>query len=193
MTRKTALQEAISQLSRDQKNTEICEKLSDILEDMPLTNWTDKTIRDRIEQFYEDEGRYPTTTDFKKKGMPPHPVFKHRYKVNLSQWLQENYPVPKITYEERKEKHTQAFKEEYLRICPKSSDDFDQRRRSGVISWRGLAPYYNVTSWHNLLKVLDLPVPKPSSKERVKQKFKVTVLTDLDFEAMVTPKWRYYK
>ena len=193
MTRKTALQEAISQLSRDQKNTEICEKLSDILEDMPLSNWTDKTIRDRIEQFYEDEGRYPTTTDFKKKGMPPHPVFKHRYKVNLSQWLQENYPVPKITYEERKEKHTQAFKEEYLRICPKSSDDFDQRRRSGVISWRGLAPYYNVTSWHNLLKVLDLPVPKPSSKERVKQKFKVTVLTDLDFEAMVTPKWRYYK
>ena len=193
MTRKTALQEAISQLSRDQKNTEICEKLSDILEGMPLTNWTDKTIRDRIEQFYEDEGRYPTTTDFKKKGMPPHPVFKHRYKVNLSQWLQENYPVPKITYEERKEKHTQAFKEEYLRICPKSSDDFDQRRRSGVISWRGLAPYYNVTSWHNLLKVLDLPVPKPSSKERVKQKFKVTVLTDLDFEAMVTPKWRYYK
>ena len=193
MTRKTALQEAISQLSRDQKNTEICEKLSDILEDMPLTNWTDKTIRDRIEQFYEDEGRYPTTTDFKKKGMPPHPVFKHRYKVNLSQWLQENYPVPKITYEERKEKHTQAFKEEYLRICPKSSDDFDQRRRSGVISWRGLAPYYNVTSWHNLLKVLDLPVPKPSSKERVKQKFKVPVLPDLDFEAMVTPKWRYYK
>ena len=160
---------------------------------MPLTNWTDKTIRDRIEQFYEDEGRYPTTTDFKKKGMPLHPVFKHRYKVNLSQWLQENYPVPKITYEERKEKHTQAFKEEYLRICPKSSDDFDQRRRSGVISWRGLAPYYNVTSWHNLLKVLDLPVPKPSSKERVKQKFKVTVLTDLDFEAMVTPKSRYYK
>ena len=160
---------------------------------MPLTNWTDKTIRDRIEQFYEDEGRYPTTTDFKKKGMPPHPVFKHRYKVNLSQWLQENYPVPKITYEERKEKHTKAFVEEYLRLLPSSSDDFDHRRQSGVISWRGLAPYYNVTSWHNLLHSLDLPVPKPNPKERVKQKFKVTVSTDLDFEAMVTPKWRYYK
>lgn len=193
MTRKTALLQAISQLSGDQKNTEICEKLSDILEDMPLTNWTDKTIRDRIEQFYEDEGRYPTTTDFKKKGMPPHPVFKHRYKVNLSQWLQENYPVPKITYEERKEKHTKAFIEEYLRLLPSSSDDFDHRRQSGVISWRGLAPYYNVTSWHNLLHVLDLPVPKPNPKERVKQKFKVIVSTDLDFEAMVTPKWRYYK
>ncbi len=160
---------------------------------MPLTNWTDKTIRDRIEQFKEDEGRYPTTTDFKKKGMPPHPVFKHRYKVNLSQWLQENYPVPKITYEERKEKHTKAFVEEYLRLHPSSSDDFDHRRQSGVISWRGLAPYYNVTSWHNLLKTLALPVPKPNPKERVKQKFKVTVSTDLDFEAMVTPKWRYYK
>ena len=193
MTRKTALLQAISQLSGNQKNTEICEKLSDILEDMPLTNWTDKTIRDRIEQFKEDEGRYPTTTDFKKKGMPPHPVFKHRYNRTLSQWLQENYPVPKITYEERKEKHTKAFIEEYLRIRPSSSDDFDHRRQRGVISWRGLAPYYNVTSWHNLLKAINLPVPKPNPKERVKQKFKVIVSTDLDFEAMVTPKWRYYK
>ncbi len=193
MTRKTALQKAISLLSEDRKNTEICEKLSDILEDIPLTNWTDKTIRDRIEQFYEDEGRYPTTTDFKKKGMPPHPVFKHRYKMTLSKWLKENYPTPKITYEQRKEKHTEAFVEEYLRLRPESSDDFDRRRQKGVISWRGLAPYYNVTSWHNLLHSLDLPVPKPNSKERVKQKFKVTVATDLDFEAMVTPKWRYYK
>ena len=193
MTRKTALQKAISLLSADQKNTEICEKLGDILEDMPLTNWTDKTIRDRIEQFNEDEGRHPTTTDFKQKGMPPHPVFKHRYKMTLSRWLKENYPTPKITYEQRKEKHTRAFVEEYLRLSPTSSDDFDRRRQKGVISWRGLAPYYNVTSWHNLLKTLDLPVPKPNPKERVKQKFKVIVSTDLDFEAMVTPKWRYYK
>ena len=193
MTRKTALLQAISQLSRDKKNTELCEKLSDILEDMPLTNWTDKAIRDRVDQFCQDEGRVPTTTDFKKKGMPPHPVFKHRYKVNLSQWLQENYPTPKITYEERKEKHTKEFVAEYLRLMPSSSDDFDHRRQKGVISWRGLAPYYNVTSWHKLLTVLELPLPRPKVKERVKQKFKVIVDTDLDFEAMVTPKWRYYK
>lgn len=193
MTRKQALNKAIQELSKKNGFTEIVGLLQDIHDELPLIHWSDKSIRDTVEQFIVDNGRVPTASDFRKKGMPPHPVFKHRYKVNLSQWLQENYPVPKITYEERKEKHTQAFKEEYLRICPKSSDDFDQRRRSGVISWRGLAPYYNVTSWHNLLKVLDLPVPKPSSKERVKQKFKVTVLTDLDFEAMVTPKWRYYK
>ena len=98
-----------------------------------------------------------------------------------------------VKNEERKEKHTQAFRDEYLRICPKSSDDFDHRRQSGVISWRGLAPYYNVSSWHKLLHALDLPVPKPTPKERVKQKFKMRVTTDLDFEAMVTPKWRYYK
>lgn len=192
MTRKTALQKAISLLSADKKNTEICEKLSDILEDMPLINWTDKTIRDRIEQFYEDEGRYPTTTDFKKKGMPPHPVFKHRYKVNLSQWLQENYHVPKITYEERKEKHTKAFMEEYLRLRPTSSDDFDRRRQKGIISWRGLAPYYNVTSWHSLLNALNLPHPQPEQKKRVKQKFNVKVYTDLDFEAMIEPRRKYY-
>ena len=76
---------------------------------------------------------------------------------------------------------------------PSSSDDFDHRRQKGVISWRGLAPYYNVTSWHKLLTVLELPLPRPKVKERVKQKFKVIVDTDLDFEAMVTPKWRYYK
>ena len=157
MTRKTALQKAISLLSEDKKNTEICEKLGDILEDMPLTNWTDKTIRDRIEQFYEDEGRYPTTTDF-----------KHRYKMTLSRWLKENYPTPKITYEQRKEKHTKAFVEEYLRLLPKSSDDFDRRRQKGIISWRGLAPYYNVTGWHSLLQTLNLPHPQPEQKDCLK-------------------------
>lgn len=159
---------------------------------MPLTNWTDKTIRDRIEQFYEDEGRYPTATDFKKKGMPPHPVFKHRYNRTLSQWLTENYPTPKTTYNEHKEKHTKAFVEEYLRLRPSSGDDFDRRRQNGVIGWRGLAPYYNVKSWRKLLNALDLPLPQAKPKERVKQKFNVTVYTDLDFEAMTLPKRKYY-
>lgn len=170
----------------------ICEKLNDILEDMPLNNWTDKAIRDRIEQFCEDEGRVPTTTDFKKKGMPPHPVFKHRYKVTLAEWLKKNYPVPKTTYNQRKEKYTENFKTEYLRLHPTSGDDFDRRRKKGIISWRAMALYYNVTSWHKLLEALELPFFSKQQKERAKQKFQIKVYTDLDFEAMIEPRQRYY-
>lgn len=42
-------------------------------------------------------------------------------------------------------------------------------RERVLIGWRGLAPYYNVTSWHSLLNALNLLHPQPRQKKRVKQ------------------------
>ena len=120
MTRKEALKKAIVILSESPENIDITRFLQDIHDELPLIHWTDKSIRDTVDQFIIDNGRVPTATDFKKKGMPPHPVFKQKYNLTLAEWLNENYPVTKITSDELKLKHTENFKNDYERIKPKS-------------------------------------------------------------------------
>ena len=44
-----------------------------------------------MEQYIVDHGKVPNPSDFKKAGMPPHPVIKNKYKVTLKEWLEENY------------------------------------------------------------------------------------------------------
>ena len=100
MTRKQALQEAITVLSAHKGNEAVIHKLQEISADMPLNRWTESAIHDSVQQFIADNGRTPTATDFKKRNMPPHPVIKLRFKKTLGEWLEENYPIPKPTTEE---------------------------------------------------------------------------------------------
>jgi hypothetical protein len=67
-----------------------------MVQDLPLTGWTKKTIFDSIDQFIADYGRFPTAIDFKKKGLPPHPVIKLRFGVTLKDFLNMYYPTIKL-------------------------------------------------------------------------------------------------
>lgn len=51
MTRKQAMSEAISILSKDSKNEKIVEKLQEILCELPMSTWTKKSILDAIENY----------------------------------------------------------------------------------------------------------------------------------------------
>ena len=95
MTRKQALQKAISALSTMDGYDETIALLQDIYDELPLIHWSDKSIHDTVKQFIIDNGRMPTATDFKRKGMPPHPVIKQKYKITLGEWLEKFYPTPK--------------------------------------------------------------------------------------------------
>jgi hypothetical protein len=92
MTRKQASNQAIHELSKQDGQEEVIEKLQSICNELPLCNWTEAAIKDSVEQFYVENGRYPNVTDFKKKGMPPHPSVKRRFGINLKDRLQKNYP-----------------------------------------------------------------------------------------------------
>ena len=182
MTRKQALYKAIQELSKDEGFFETVKLLQDIYDELPLVHWSDKSIRDAVEQFIVDNGRPPTVTDFKAKGMPPHPVFKQKYKITLGEWLEQNYPKYKSTYEELKEKYTKEFLENYNRIKPKSQEQFNQNRTQGTRGWQTLASYYNVKSWRSLIKTLGLPLYFEMSRDRVSPKIKVNIFSDYDFK-----------
>ena len=181
MTRKQALKKAIKALSNKKEYTEVVQLLQDIHDELPLIHWSDKSIRDTVEQFIIDNDRPPTATDFKRKGMPPHPVIKQKYKITLGEWLEENYPTYTPTFEELKEKYTKEFIEDYNRIKPKSQEEFNQNRTKGTKGWQTVAKYHNVNSWRKLIKSLELPLYFELFRDRTPMTFNVTVTTDLDF------------
>ena len=179
MTRKMAINQAIYILSQSKGNEEIIEKLQDISDELPLIHWSDKSIHDRVEQFIEDEGRTPTVSDFRKKGMPPHPVFKQKYNVNLAEWLNHNYPTTRPTAEEITNAYIQDFISEYQRIKPRSANEYESKRNQGVKSWQTVRSRCEQTSWRGLIKHLNLPFYFDMQKDHIPMKFNIKVTTDM--------------
>ena len=181
MTRRQALALAIKALSEAGQNEEAIAVLHTLSEELPLNRWSDAAIRDAVEQFIVDNGRAPTAADFKKRGLPPHPVVEHRYGVTLRQWLDENYPARKPPPEEALQRITEAFIADYLRIRPKSADEFDAGRTPGSPCWRTVAARYRTRRWRELLKKLELPLCSGEKPPREPPGFQVNVYTHYDF------------
>jgi hypothetical protein len=134
MTRKQALAMAAQVLS-ERGQDEAAAILHKLSTELPFYSWSEDAIRDAVEQFILDHGRVPTATDFKKRGLPPHTVIKKRFGITLQEWLNRDYPVVKLSEEEKRTKATEAFVRDYFRIQPKSADEFNARRaRPGRIA-----------------------------------------------------------
>lgn len=181
MTRKQAITKAIAALHQTGENAEAIRLLQDLSDELPLIHWSDKSIRDTVEQFILDNGRPPTVSDFKKAGMPPHMVIQNKYKMTLGQWLDQNYPTRKPSFDELKAKYTKAFIKDYNRIKPRSQYEFSEKKRPDTRSWQTVAAYYNTRSWRKLLSTLNLPLYNTLHRERVPQKITVAIHHDYDF------------
>ena len=180
MTRKQALSKAIEALRKEEGYDDVIRLLQDIYDELPLIHWSDKSIRDTVEQFIVDNGRNPTSSDFRKKSMPPHPVIKQKYNITLGEWLQKNYPTRTPTFEELKTKYTREFIEEYIRIKPTSEEDFNKRRNKKTRTWITVAKYNNANTWLSLLQTLSLPSYHKHTKAQNRTKMKVYIRTDID-------------
>ncbi len=181
MTRKQALHKVIEVLSKSSKYTEEIRLLQELSEELPLIHWSDASIRDTVEQFVLDNGRVPTVSDFRKKGMPPHTVIKQKYKITLAEWLDKFYPTVKPTREEFKAKYTEMFIADYIEIKPRSQEEFNQKKRPETRGWQTVANYYGAKSWRALLKRLDLPLYFDMRRDHIPVKMKVEFFSDYDF------------
>lgn len=94
MTRNQALLAVFALFEDKNRHTEEIKKLKEVATVMPFTEWDDATVKDAVEYFMLQNDRLPTVTDFKKEnGLPSNPVIKQRYKMNLREWLDKNFPV----------------------------------------------------------------------------------------------------
>lgn len=182
MTRKQALTQAISILSANKENSKTVELLQDIYDEMPFNHWTDKAIRDSIDQFILDTGKIPTTRHLGRGGLPSNAVIKNRYKMQGSDWLDQNYPRRVKTRKEIKEERLAGFIKEYKRLKPVGPKEFNAARRDGVICWATAARYIGLRGWTTLIAELKLPVYEREKKVREPQKFNVVLHSDMDEE-----------
>jgi hypothetical protein len=148
MTRKQALYRALQVL----EDEEAKEKIKEIISDMPFTGWSERTIFDTIDQFIIDNKRVPTATDFKKKGLPPHPVIKLRFGIELKEFLSKYYPVERLCdskdyYHKTKEQWQEIFISEYKKLKPHSAEEYNEHREKKTPTWATIAKMFNITKW----------------------------------------------
>ena len=100
--------------------------------------------------------------------MPPKRIFMPIYGVTAGEWLSANYGPSVLSYDERKKKYAEDFIAEYKKLRPRTSDEYNERKRSDLPRWQVLMKYYNLTCWTKVLEQFDLPryinEPKPQPK-----------------------------
>jgi len=175
MTRKQALHKALEVLTE----VETISKINEIIDDMPFTGWSERTIFDTIDQFVIDHDRNPTATDFIPKGMPPHPVIKLRFGITLGEFLEKYYPQPKID----KDKYKQLFISEYERIKPRGACDFNKRRSDSVPTWGTIAKLFGIVRWLEWIDFCGLERSSPILQKR-KRGVGLTVVSHNDLGEM---------
>ena len=101
ITRKTAIYKAISLLEKQENRREEISLLRELATGIPILQWSEKIVKDCIDDFYITNGRFPTVTELQKKeGLPMHTNFKYLFGMTARQWLDRNsrsYKVPKTS------------------------------------------------------------------------------------------------
>jgi len=194
LTRKQALSKAIcllSELPQTEEIHNVITKLEELTVDIPITSWTKETIFDTLTQFANEHGRNPTTTDLKRNKktnrLPPHTVIKHRFAMNTKEFLLEYYPPKsqsKIYSEKSNEEWIAFFKNEYERIKPTSSEEYNSKRTKDSPSWQTIAGLNNMFLWSEIKEKLTLSTYNKQKKEIPKNSINLIIdrqdnLTDL--------------
>ena len=166
MTRKQALNLALQALD----DGETKNKIQEILNEMPFTHWSEKTIFDTVDQFIIDHNRVPCAKDFKKQNrMPPHPVIKLRFKMTVTEFLKKYYPCDKIYYSPYSYKNKNEWKtffiSEFIQNKPTSEEEYNQTRKNQTPTWDTIARMFGIKKWNQWLSFCEL---KTSENKKIK-------------------------
>lgn len=185
MTRKQAILKAIEILNsinivdeiEENEVKEIIIKLEEIAEDLPLNRWNKKSIFDAINQWILDTGKIPSVTDLDRSQLlPSHNSIKINFNMTAQNFLDTYYRT--YNKEKRnlmKREWGRVFIEEYYRIKPTTSIEFNLKRKKGIPQWETIARQLEIPTWNNLLNYYNLiPFKKEKIvKPRIKKEFKI--------------------
>ena len=180
MTRVEALERAIeivrgSKIQKDEKEN-VISKLELCISELPFSHWTEAAIFDACDEFIRVNKRGITTSDFLGKSLPSHTAIKNRFKMTAKEFRDKYYPLPEKRpefpkYSERKIAFwTASFVDEYNRIHPISSYDYNLKRDKDTPTWKKVAKMNKVKTWDELLVKLNLYT---YDSGRTEYKFKV--------------------
>ncbi|NLK38762.1 MAG: hypothetical protein GX303_00750 [Clostridiales bacterium] len=181
MTRKKALIFAINMLSEQPQTREVIKaqkKLDEVIRNLPLANWSEETIFDTINQWVEDNGRVPTTADLQRKGLPPLPSIRIRFKMSGKDFLEKYYPRNLLcdsnTYGfNTKEFWMENFICQYNKISSQTAAEYNKLRDKATPTWGTVARLFGITRWNEWLKLCNIEKPKREKTKRTKMEFSV--------------------
>lgn len=191
MTRKNALKLAITAVKDSDFDTEtknsVIEKLSRIVNDMPISQWSQETILDACQQYIEDTGRPIGLADFdKSKQLPCHTVIEHRFKMSTNEFRDKYFPLPepKIapTPEELKD-YLAKFKADFEASGARRRDEYDKMRPESAPCSAALLRFTKFGSWHELLHRSGVIIP-PKPVEAKNYSISFTMQYWNDFKAI---------
>lgn len=176
MTRKQAILQAIQQLSQNTDNHEIIEKLQEILNELPLSTWTEKSIIDAIESYaIEHDNTLPhvkalttenslpsNTVIYNKFGTSSMNTFFKKYFPQYIRQHKMNSPY----YDKSKNYFLETFIENYRRIQEEnkikkiSSKQYDKLRKEHTPLACTIMRNCGCTSYEELLILSGIIFPK---------------------------------
>lgn len=159
MTRKQAVLRAIELLSSDQENEEICAKLKEISEELPLAHWTEKSILDAVNQFINDNGKLPNAKDFLNVPYLPNRItLKNKLGLTMEEFYNKYYSdfcyngSNSIYNYKEVDSMIELFKTQYIKHNrPYTRKEFDSLRDDNVPSVVTFCKILNVSTWKELL------------------------------------------
>lgn len=185
MTRKEALFQAVLVLKsldiEKEKKSEIINKLSELIEELPICVWSENTIFDAFEQFIIDNGRVPNCSDLDYKNLPSHPTIENRFKMSAREFIDRYYGdkiVKKkcnsnIYYNHTKEYWINDFKTQYEQLNRPNMIQYNKLRRNGTPCTSTLVNLCGLKNYSELIKFCGYNRAKNKIFKKEKQIVKV--------------------
>ena len=193
MTRKQAIFQAIQQLSKNNENEEICKKLQEIHDELPLSHWTEKSIHDSVQQFVIENNRLPTTKDFLKVNyLPSRCTIKNKLGIAsedfFKKYYSEYYCNNRSLYTYKKVQYwIDVFKEQYIKHGKPTINNFDLVRDKGTPCVQTYLKITNINSWNELLNYCGFEIKKyNNNSEEIIKKRREKYSVNIDFNENVS-------
>lgn len=193
MTRKQAVSRAIEELSKNQKNQEVCEVLKELHDELPLSHWTEKSIHDVVKQFVLENGRLPTAQDFLKVDyLPSRCTIKNKLGITFEEFYKKYYTDfyrnnrSRYAYKEI-EFWIGVFKEQYIKHGEPAINKFDLVRDKNTPCAQTYLKITGIESWNELLDYCGFEIKGENiySKINVPKK-KIMFSVDVNFNEQVS-------
>lgn len=89
-----------------------------------------------------------------------------------------NYGPSALSYEERRVKYAEDFKTEYMKLMPRTSDEYNERKNPALPRWEAVRNHYpdEFTCWTKMLEYFGLPRYNDLPKEPKSATFHVELV-----------------
>ena len=156
---------AINQLPDSEQNKQAIERLENMKKDKYI-RWTKEMVFEQLDKWKSVHNRNPTVTDLVESDMPKVITIKKLFDMRASAFLNIYYPRTANKHStskysiKTKQEWVDNFIEEFNRIQPQSSKDYNAKRDPDSPTWLTIARYLGLSTWGSLLEYTHLKIPK---------------------------------